>query len=79
MKYIFNQDHKNETIILIKNEIGFERIGNQLTNPTKYYTIVWNRGNRQTVIIDEVKYTIGENVILPIMMNQTFVFERRRK
>lgn len=76
MKYIFNQYSKNETIILIKNEVGFERIGNQLTNPTKYYTIVWNRGAIQTVIIDEVKYTIGENVILPIMMNQTFVFER---
>lgn len=76
MKYIFNQDHKNETVILIKNEPDFVRTGNQLSNPTKYYTIVWNRGLPQTVIIDEVKYTIGENVILPIMMNQTFVFER---
>lgn len=76
MKYIYNLHIKDETVILQKNEADFERIGNQLINPTRYYTIVWNRGATQAVIIDEVKYTIGENVILPIMMNQTFVFER---
>lgn len=76
MKYIFNQHSKNETVILIKNEADFERVGNPLCNPEKYLTIVWNRGATQAVIIDKVKYTIGENVILPIMMNQTFLFER---
>ena len=76
MKYIYNLHIKDETVILQKNEADFERIGNQLINPTRYYTIVWNRGASQSVIIDEVKYEIGQNVVLPIMMNQTFVFER---
>jgi AraC family transcriptional regulator, transcriptional activator of pobA len=76
MKYIYKLHIKDETVILQKNEADFERIGNQLINSTRYYTIVWNRGTTQSVVIDEVKYEIGQNVVLPIMMNQTFVFER---
>ncbi|GGD79689.1 transcriptional regulator [Emticicia aquatilis] len=76
MKHIFNQYSKNETVILIKNEIDFQRTGNQSDNPTKYYTIVWNRGNNQKVLIDNIAYDFTSNTILPIMMSQTFKFER---
>lgn len=76
MMYIFDKSSKSETIILLKNEATFERIGIQTNNPTKYYTIVWNRGNEQSITIDNIIYKMASNAVLPIMMNQTFKFER---
>lgn len=75
MKYIFEKNSKSETIILHVNEPNFERIGIQTNNPTKYYTIVWNRGNTQKILIDNISYDFAENAILPIMMSQAFSFE----
>ncbi len=76
MRYIFDKSSKSETIILLKNESAFERIGIQSNNPTKYYTIVWNTGKSQSVLIDNIAYSFAENTILPIMMSQSFQFER---
>ncbi len=42
----------------------------------KYLTIAWNRGEKQTVTIDEVDYDFLPNTILPLMVNQSFRFER---
>ena len=75
MKYIFDKNSKSETIILLVNEPAFERIGIQWNNPTKYYTIVWNRGKSQTILLDNIAYDFEENTILPIMMSQSFKFE----
>jgi AraC family transcriptional regulator, transcriptional activator of pobA len=41
----------------------------------KLLTIVWNRGDTQKAIIDEIEYEFRENTILPLMVNQTFHFE----
>lgn len=42
----------------------------------KLYTIVWNRGNEQEVMVDEVNYRFAANAVLPIMMSQSFRFEK---
>lgn len=75
MKHLFTNKDGTGKLILIKDEERFERHSYQ-NNDCKYYTIIWNRGNAQTVTIDEINYEIGENFILPIMMSQTFRFEK---
>lgn len=42
----------------------------------KLYTIVWNRGEEQFVTIDEIRYRFPAQAVLPIMMSQTFRFEK---
>lgn len=76
MKFIFEKNSKSETIILYVNEEKLERKGIQSNNPTKYYTVVWNRGSTQKVLIDSISYDLEANTILPIMMSQSFEFER---
>jgi AraC-like DNA-binding protein len=38
-------------------------------------TILWNRGDDQEIIIDQVPYTFPSNTICPIVMNQVFSLE----
>src|SRR5690348_3830698 len=38
-------------------------------------TFVFNKGEEQQVIIDEVRYTMPAHSVLPLMYNQHFVFE----
>lgn len=75
MKHIFTNKDGIGQLILKQNEERFERHSYQ-NNDCKYYTIIWNKGKAQTVTIDEIDYEIGANFILPIMMNQSFQFER---
>ena len=39
------------------------------------YTIVWNKGQEKTIIIDEIEYDFKANTILPLMTDQCFVFD----
>ena len=62
-------------LLLHKGEGEFERIYKQDKNEKKLYTIVWNNGVKQNVVIDEIQYEMEEHAILPIMMDQSFYFE----
>lgn len=73
MKHIYTNKDATGKIVLLKNETLFERY---YKSECKDYTIVWNNGNKQTVHIDEVDYEIAAGCILPIMMSQSFRFER---
>ena len=42
----------------------------------KPYTIAWNRGARQTVIVDEVPFDLAPGEIILLVTKQTFRFER---
>ncbi|MFN8349796.1 MAG: helix-turn-helix domain-containing protein [Spirosomataceae bacterium] len=42
----------------------------------KYLTIAYNRGEAQTVVVDEITYTFPANSILPLVVNQSFQFEK---
>lgn len=78
MKYTFTNTDGQGKINLLKNEASFEQDYFQHTSGIAWYTIVWNTGKKQTVIIDEVSYDFEADCLLPIMMDQTFVFEHPR-
>lgn len=78
MKHTFTNTDGQGKINLLKNEAGFEQDYFQHTSGIAWYTIVWNTGKKQTVIIDEVSYDFEADCLLPIMMDQTFVFEHPR-
>ncbi len=78
MKHTFTNTDGQGKINLLKNEAGFEQDYIQHTSGIAWYTIVWNTGKKQTVIIDEVSYDFEADCLLPIMMDQTFVFEHPR-
>lgn len=76
MKYTFTNKDGVGKVILHKSETDFKRTYKQDKTDKKLYTIIWNKGERQSVVIDEIKYTIEANAILPIMMDQSFYFEK---
>ena len=76
MKHIYTNNDATGKIILIQNEEQFDRYYHQQERDPKYYTIAWNKGKSQVVTIDEVDYAMGADFILPIMMSQSFTFER---
>lgn len=75
MKYTFTNTDGQGKINLLKNEASFEQDYFQHTSGIAWYTIVWNTGKKQTVIIDDVSYDFEADCLLPIMMDQTYVFE----
>lgn len=52
-------------------------MGNGLSKPSPYpiNTFVYNKGEEQQVIIDEIAYTMPSRCILPLVSNQHFIFE----
>lgn len=62
-------------LLLLKNETVFEQHYPGDGKGLRYYTITWNHGPAQKVIIDEVQYEMPAGAVLPIMMNQAFRFE----
>lgn len=70
-------DHKTQAELhLIVGEQSFDRYFFARDRKKKYYTVAWNRGPAQTATIDEVQYKIPANCILPLMVNQSFRFEK---
>ena len=76
MKHIFTHKDGFGKLFLLKNENDFQQNYFEQRAGFTFHTIAWNRGASQYVIIDEVKYEFAANAILPIMMNQSFEFER---
>jgi AraC family transcriptional regulator, transcriptional activator of pobA len=76
MKHTYISNDAVGKIILLQNEGQLERYYHQKESSYKYYTLAWNKGKTQTITIDEVDYKIGTDCILPIMMSQSFIFER---
>lgn len=61
---------------LIIHEAGFDRLFFQRDRKDKFLTIAWNNGPEQTVTIDEVNSIFPAQSILPLMVNQSFYFEK---
>lgn len=60
---------------LVSRETDFERQFFR-DRHEKLLTIAWNRGPAQRVVVDEVGYPFPENSLLPLVVNQSFRFER---
>lgn len=76
MKYVFSSNADSGHLSLRIGEPGFVHYFKEKDPEGKLYTIVWNRGESQTVMVDEVNYVFAANTILPIMMSQSFRFEK---
>jgi AraC family transcriptional activator of pobA len=70
-------DHVNNgDLYMWINESHFDRLFYTRDRQQKYLTIAWNKGPMQTVTIDEVACDFMPDTILPLMVNQSFHFER---
>lgn len=76
MKLSATEQSTGGDLLLLINEKHFDRMFFTRDRQHKYLTIAWNRGEKQTVTIDEVDYDFLPNTILPLMVNQSFRFER---
>jgi AraC family transcriptional regulator, transcriptional activator of pobA len=76
MKYLFTEKNGEGCLKMFHGEgLASQNYYHQKTGFT-FHTIVWNKGPAQKVCIDEINYNFEPNTILPIMMNQSFSFER---
>ena len=62
-------------LLLFKEELEFDRFYYSRDRDNKYFTIAWNRGEKQTVTIDGNAHDFMPDTILRLMFNQTFFFE----
>lgn len=63
-------------LTLFKDEETLDRQYFGKDRHNKYFTIAWNRGAQQTVTIDGMPHVLMPNVVLPLMFNQSFHFDR---
>ncbi|PWK78152.1 AraC-like DNA-binding protein [Mucilaginibacter oryzae] len=75
MKLSVTEQSTGGDLHLLINEKHFDRMFFTRDREHKYLTIAWNRGEKQTVVIDEVTYDFLPNSMLPLMVNQSFRFE----
>ena len=74
MRYLFQDPATAGYLRLVDRD---ERLHYRPTeDPSKPYTIAWNRGPRQTVIVDEITHVLEENDLLLLVVEQDFTFER---
>jgi AraC family transcriptional activator of pobA len=76
MKLSVSNQSTGGDLLLLNNEIHFDRLFYTRDYDNKYFTIAWNRGEKQTVSIDGSAYDFKPQTILPLMFNQSFYFER---
>jgi len=58
------------------HEALFDRFFFHRDHKDKFLTIAWNDGADQQVVIDGISYNFPAQSILPLMVNQSFTFER---
>jgi len=76
MKLMFKDPAVGGELLLVIQEPQFDRYFFTRDSKRQYLTIAWNTGAEQQVIIDEVACTFPANTILPLVINQSFRFER---
>ena len=58
------------------HEPNFDRLFFQRDRKDRFLTLAWNDGPAQTVTIDGIQYAFPAQTILPLMVNQSFTFEK---
>lgn len=76
MKHSFTHKDGLGKLLLLQNEETFKLNYFEQKSDFTFHTIAWNRGKAQKVVIDEIEYEFAANTILPIMLNQSFSFEK---
>jgi AraC family transcriptional regulator, transcriptional activator of pobA len=76
MKHSYTHKDGVGKLILLQQEPHFSQYYFKQKADRAFYTIAWNIGPKQTVNIDGVSYAFEANTLLPIMLNQSFEFEK---
>ena len=76
MERIFINKDGLGTLRLFSDKLDIEQYYHEQQTDFSFHTIAWNRGKKQIITIDEIQYHFNENAVLPIMLNQSFKFER---
>lgn len=76
MKLSYKHKETEGILLLTSNESALDRAFFTRDRAQKYLTIAWNRGVQQKVVVDEIEYNFPANSILPLMVNQSFRFEK---
>ncbi|MEN0056183.1 MAG: AraC family transcriptional regulator [Mucilaginibacter sp.] len=76
MKLSVSDQSTGGDLLLLYNETNIDRLFYTRDFDYKYFTIAWNRGEKQTITIDGAEYDLLPNTILPLLYNQSFYFER---
>jgi len=76
MKLLLTDSNSGGHLLLLSGEQYFDRLFYSRDSDNKYFTIVWNRGEKQVVTIDGEEIDFPPQTILPLMFNQSFFFER---
>lgn len=70
-------DQKTGSCLRLHNgEKKFDRFYYTQDRDNKFFTIAWNKGERQEMRIDGQSYELQTNAIVPLMFNQSFDFNR---
>lgn len=75
MKLKLREENTGGELLFFKEEAGFDRLFFSKDQFNKYFTIVWNPAESQTVTIDGVEYCFPSNSLLTLLFNQSFSFE----
>lgn len=75
MIYKHIHPHTRGELLLMTGEPGFKRILPGELNGGMY-TIVWNAGEAQQVIVDDIQYNLPAGAIVALMANQSFRFSK---
>ncbi|MBL7972810.1 MAG: AraC family transcriptional regulator, partial [Prolixibacteraceae bacterium] len=75
MNYSYSQQDSGARLVMMTKEPEIKKHHFTKKDNADYYTIAWNTGSDQQVVIDEVSYVFPANTLLPIMMNQSYRFE----
>jgi AraC family transcriptional activator of pobA len=76
MKLTITDPKTGGDLLLFDQEKDFDRLFYTRDHDKKYFTIAWNRGEKQTITIDGVPHDFMPNTISPLMFDQSFYFER---
>ena len=75
MKLNLRDENTGGELVIFNREPGFDRMVFTRDRFNKYFTIVWNPSENQTVTIDGTEHEFPANTLLTLLFNQTFSFE----
>ncbi|MFA5833647.1 MAG: helix-turn-helix domain-containing protein [Bacteroidota bacterium] len=75
MKLQYHNKFTQGKLFLFREENGLNSAQFSDGREEKLFTFIWNKGNTQKVIIDEITHEFPSNTILPLMYNQNFHIE----
>src|SRR5690348_16731174 len=76
MKLTVVDEKTGSHLLLWKNEKNFDRLFYTRDHRDKHFTIAWNTGKQQAIIIDGTEQKFKANTLVTLLFNQSFNFER---